>query len=458
MINRTEKIISRINELAAVSEDADGITRRFGTTAFLEAGNKVLHWMRQAGLQARIDAIGNVRGIWHAAGDVGRGAGDDGVRGLAGDGKVGGSAGGGDVRSAAGGGNVGELSGGGKIRTLVIASHIDTVRNAGRWDGPLGVLMGLDLLENIIASKKRLPFHIELIAFCDEEGVRFHSTYLGSKVVAGLLEPELLHRKDEEGIELEEVIRLIGGDPAALGREAIAPEDWMGYFEIHIEQGPVLYEKKIPAALVRAIAGQIRAEVVIKGVAGHAGTVPMDMRKDALCGASEFVLEIEKLALADKHVLTATVGKLQIPNAASNVIPGEVVCSLDLRSADQRVLSEAYKEIGILCAAIGHRRGIDIGLHVQQATPPVDCDVRMNGLLAQSIREAGYEVLSLVSGAGHDAVAVSAVSPVAMLFVRCYKGISHNPLEDVEAEDITAAIGICDNFIHQLTEIWRYQP
>ena len=431
MTIRTEKIISRIHELAAISEEADGITRRFGTAAFVEAGKKVLHWMREAGLQARIDAIGNVRGVWHAAGDDGRGAGE------------------GDVRSPAGEG---------KVRTLVIGSHIDTVRNAGRWDGPLGVIMGLDLLENIIASKKRFPFHIELIAFCDEEGVRFHSTYLGSKVVAGGFEQALLHRKDEDGIELGEVIRLIGGDPARLGQEAIAAEEWLGYFEIHIEQGPVLYEKKIPAALVKAIAGQIRAEVVFSGFAGHAGTVPMDMRKDALCGASEFVLEIEKLALADKQVLVATVGKLQIPGAASNVIPGEVVCSLDLRSADRQVLSAAFEEIGVLCRAIGHRRGIEIGLKVQQATQPIDCDTRMNGLLARSIREAGYEVLSLVSGAGHDAVAVSAVSPVAMLFVRCYKGISHNPQEDVEAEDITAAIGICDNFIHQLTEIWRYQP
>ena len=183
----------------------------------------------------------------------------------------------------------------------------------------------------------------------------------------------------------------------------------------------------------------------------------MDMRHDAPCGASEFVLETEKLALADKQVV-ATVGKLQIPNAASNVIPGEVVCSLDLRSADQQVLSEAFEKIGALCKAIGHRRGIDIGLKVLQATSPVDCDVRMNGLLARSIREEGYEVLSLVSGAGHDAVAVSPVSPVAMLFVRCYKGISHHPLENVEAEDITAATAICDNFIYQLTEIWRYQP
>ena len=413
-MTRTGKIISRINELAAVSEEEDGITRRFGSAAFMEAGRKVLHWMREAGLQARIDAIGNVRGVWRS-----------------------------DQAAA---------------KTLVIASHIDTVRNAGRWDGPLGVLMGLDLLENMIRAKRRLPFHIELIAFCDEEGVRFHSTYLGSKVVAGSFEADMLNRKDEEGITLEEVIRLIGGDPEGLKREAIVREDWLGYFEIHIEQGPVLFERKIPVAPVTAIAGQIRAEVVFRGMAGHAGTVPMDMRADALCAAAEFVLELEKLAVSAHHELVATAGKLQVLNAASNVIPGEVVASLDLRSADEQVLASAYDEIVGLCEGIGHRRGVTVIPKVMQASLPVVCDGRMNELLSHAIRESGYEVLTLVSGAGHDAVAVAAVAPVAMLFVRCYRGISHNPLENVEAEDITAAIAVCDNFIQQLTEIWRYQP
>jgi allantoate deiminase len=425
---RTEKLIARINDLASVSEDEHGITRLFGTAAAMEAGNKVVHWMREAGLRSRIDAIGNIRGIWHAEDE--------------------------------------------NARTLVIASHIDTVRNAGRWDGPLGVLLGLDLLENIIASKKKLPFHIELIAFSDEEGVRFHTTYLGSKVVAGRFEPALLARKDEEGIALEEVIRLIGGDPAALEQEAIAPDRWLGYFEVHIEQGPILYEKNIPVALVKAIAGQIRAEVVFSGMAGHAGTVPMGMRKDALCAAAEFVLAVEALA-ADGltagrglaageertagRKLVATVGKLRIKDAASNVIPGEVVCSLDLRSADQQALTSAYEEIGKMCAAIGRQRGVGVMLQLSQSSLPVACDEEMGAVLARSIESAGYEALSLVSGAGHDGVAISAVAPVAMLFVRCFKGISHHPLENVEAKDIGAAIAICDNFIHQLTEIWRYQ-
>ena len=412
-LQRAEKIVSRIHELAAVSEVSDGITRRYGTDAFLEGAGKVLRWMQEAGLEARIDAIGNVRGLLR----------------------------------------VGKPD----AQTLVIASHIDTVPNAGRWDGPLGVLTGLDLLENIIGSKQGLPFHIELIAFCDEEGVRYHTTYLGSKVVAGSFERELLDRKDEEGISLSAAIHGIGGDVAKLREEAMAPGSWLGYFEIHIEQGPVLEEKGIPAGVVKAIAGQIRAEVVFKGVAGHAGTVPMEGRKDALCGAAEFVVELEKLAFEARHELVATVGKLQVLNPASNVVPGEVVCSVDIRSADGQVLSRSHEKIRALCMEIGKRRDIRVDWKVLQVSDPVQCDAEMSALLLSSVREAGYEPLSLVSGAGHDAVPVSAVSPVAMLFVRCAGGISHHPLEHVETADIAAVIAISDKFIQQLIATWKYQ-
>jgi allantoate deiminase len=409
---RAEKIISRINELASVSEAPKGITRRYGTAAAVEAGEKVQGWMRAAGLQVRVDAIGNIRGVWKS-----------------------------------------ESAGGGR---LVIASHIDTVMDAGRWDGPLGVVMGLDLLENVIGSGGKLPFNIELIAFCDEEGVRFHTTYLGSKVVAGRFERDMLDRKDAEGVSLREAIGKTGGNAEALEEDAIPSDQWLGYFEIHIEQGPVLYEKKAPVALVKGIAGQVRAEVVFKGMAGHAGTVPMEMRNDALCGAAEFILAVEELAGRAGSGLVATVGKLQIANAASNVIPGEVVCSVDIRSADEGVLSQGHLELKALCEAIGGKRSLEVQWKVVQASSPVACDARMNELLGKSIRDAGYEMVELVSGAGHDAVPISAVSPVCMMFVRCYKGISHHPQEHVETEDLAAAIVVADEFIHQLSEIWKY--
>jgi allantoate deiminase len=406
---RAEKILQRINELASISEDEGCITRTYGTKAFIDGRDKVQQWMKEAGLQTSIDNIGNVRGKF--------------------------------------------LSKNPNAKTFIIASHIDTIINAGKFDGPLGVLMGIDLAEQLIGSKTELPFHIELIGFCDEEGCRFHTTYLGSKAVAGSFDERVLNTKDARGISLKEVIEQNGGDVNELSKDAIAKENWLGYFEIHIEQGPVLYEKEIPVGLVTAIAGQCRVGLVFKGEAGHAGTVPMDMRKDALACAAEFVLEAESFAGADKKNLVATVGKLHIVNSATNVIPGEVICSLDLRSADENILLSAYKNSKEIAENICKRRNIVLEWNLIQQTKPVVCDAAMNKLLMQAIEECGYEAVQLVSGAGHDAVPVSVISPVAMLFVKCFKGISHNPLEDVEIKDIMAAIKVSDNFIKRLISI-----
>lgn len=407
---RTGKILMRIDELAAISDDKLCITRTFGSDAFMAGRKKVFTWMEEAGLQTHIDNIGNVRGK--------------------------------------------AVSSNSEALTFIVASHIDTVVNAGKFDGPLGVLMGLDIVEGIVRSKKEIPFHIELIAFSDEEGVRFHTTFLGSRVVAGSFENSLLERKDEQGIRLQEVIELMGGDSSLLINDTITKEDCLGYFEMHIEQGPVLYEKNLPAAVVSSIAGQARVEIIFKGMAGHAGTVPMDMRQDALCCAGEFIIETEKFAKATKNIV-ATIGKLQIMHAASNVIPGEVTCSLDLRSADKNKLVASYEKLQALCTAICRKRNIVVEWKLVQETAPVACDKNMSELLALSVKEAGYEMISLVSGAGHDAVAMSSIAPVCMLFVRCFKGISHNPLEHADEKDIAAALKIADNFIHNLIEKYK---
>ena len=239
---RAIKILDRINELASITEQPGMVTRTYGSPSFVKGAQLVADWMIEAGLQTRTDNIGNVRGRW-----------------------------------------VSKIA---NAKTLIIASHIDTVVNAGKFDGPLGVIMGLDMIENIINSEIELPFNIELIAFADEEGVRFHTTYLGSKVVAGSFDKNLLNRTDKALITLKEAIKSIGGNPDSLLEDAIQDE-LLGYFEIHIEQGPVLYESKDPVAVVSAIAGQKRVELIFTGVAGHAGTVPMDMRQDALCCASD---------------------------------------------------------------------------------------------------------------------------------------------------------------------------
>ena len=403
-LQRAAQVMAQVNELAAISEETTVITRLFGTPAFLQASNWVLGLMKAAGLDARIDNIGNVRGRWASHHT--------------------------------------------NAKTLVIASHIDTVRNAGKFDGPLGALLGLDSITHIIQARIELPFHIELIAFSDEEGVRFHTTYLGSKVVAGTFETSLLHTKDEMGITLQQAIEQMHGNPRQLAADAMAAHDWLGYFEIHIEQGPVLYERDIPVAIVTAIAGQKRAEIIFTGTAGHAGTVPMKMRHDALCCAAEFILETEKLAHSMQVV--ATVGKLHVTGAASNTIPGEVICSLDLRSANEAMAAAAYEQLQQTCITICHKRKIVPEWKLVQQTTPVQCDEGLNTLVAKAIQQCGYPLVTMISGAGHDAVAISAVSPVTMLFVRCYKGISHHPEEAVELKDIAAAIKVSDNFIQQL--------
>lgn len=402
--------MQRINELASISEDPGCITRLFGTDAFVKARDKVIQWMQEAGLQTRVDNIGNARG---------------------------------KLLSAHPG-----------AKTLVIASHIDTVANAGKFDGPLGVVMGLDIIEHLIHQKTILPFHIELIAFSDEEGVRFHTTYLGSKVVAGTFDMNLLIRQDAHSISLQQVLESMGGHASQLAQDAIPADQWLGYFEIHIEQGPVLYDKNIPVGIVTAIAGQNRIEVSFNGEAGHAGTVPMHMRNDALCAAADFILEAEQFATT--HKVLATVGKLQIDDAASNVIPGKVTCTLDMRSADANMLTACHKKLEAIATKICQARNITLQWNLVQQSMPVTCNEGMNRLLVKAITEAGYKAIHLVSGAGHDAVAVSAVSPVAMLFVRCFKGISHNPLENVALKDITAAVEVSTNFINQLIKTYNH--
>ncbi|GAB3317552.1 allantoate amidohydrolase [Hymenobacter humi] len=403
---RAEQIMQRIQQLAAISEDEHGVTRTFGTPAFLEGRALVQTCMEAAGLLTRVDGIGNLRARLESRNP--------------------------------------------DAKTFVLASHIDTVVNAGKFDGPLGVLMGLDLLEQLLAQRADLPFHIELIAFSDEEGVRFHTTYLGSEVVTGAFDHALLARRDEAGVTLDQALEIMGGDASQLALDAIPAAEWLGYFEMHIEQGPVLWERNVPVALVTAIAGQQRVELVFRGMAGHAGTVPMNMRQDALCAAAEFVLTAEQFAQAHGQGLVATVGKLSISHAASNVIPGEVTCTLDLRSPHQAQLADAYRALLNFAEGLAAQRNVELVWRLVQQTAPVACSQPLNDLLAQAIAESGYETMSLVSGAGHDAVPVSAVAPATMLFIRCYKGISHNPLENVELADLAAAIAVADRFIHQL--------
>ena len=402
-LDRADKIIERIHSLGKISENPDCLTRTFGSPAFLQGSRKIMEWMQEAGLNTRIDNIGNVRGRLESPDP--------------------------------------------SAKTLLIGSHMDTVTNAGKFDGPLGVIIAIELLEEF---KKRneitFPFTIECVAFSDEEGARFHTTFLGSKVITGKFDEVLLSKFDHNGTTLQEAIVAMNCDPTLIRQDFIPADELMGYFEIHIEQGPVLFESKIPVAYVNGIAAQKRIEIKFSGFPGHAGTVPMNMRKDALCAAAECITSIESFA-KDHQDFVATVGKLEILNSASNVIPGKISSSLDIRSIDLKLLNENCDLIKKLCTDICGKRSIDLQWNLVQETSPVICDATLNGLLKTSIKKNGHPLIGLTSGAGHDAVEISKVTPVSMLFVRCFEGISHNPLENVEIMDIAAALQVSEDFL-----------
>lgn len=411
---RAEKVMQRIEELSLCSAAEGQLTRLYGTKAFLDARDKLLRWMLADGLTVCTDRIGNVRG------------------------------------RAAGAGNAG--------KTFVLGSHFDTVVNAGKYDGTLGILVAMELVAHLIQSRMVLPFSIEVIGFCEEEGVRFKAPYLGSRSVAGSFDESLFERMDEQGITLKEVVAAIGGDVSKLAEDRIAKDNWLGYLEVHIEQGPVLCERDVPVALVSSIAGQRRVEISFTGVAGHAGTVPMPMRRDALAGAAEFITAVENYALAQKGAIVATTGTIRVHDGATNVIAGKVTCSLDLRSGDGQLLSMAYAQIQQLAETICHKRNIRLDWKLLQQTDPLLCDEQLTETLSNAIATCGFEVIKLVSGAGHDAVPVAAVSPVAMLFVRCFEGISHNPLENVTLNDIQHAIEVGDVFLVNLIQQYTVTP
>jgi allantoate deiminase len=335
--------------------------------------------------------------------------------------------------------------------TLILGSHLDTVRDAGKYDGPLGVLLAIACVERLHQQDRRLTFAIEVMAFADEEGLRYHTAYLGSKVVAGSFDDAYLDLRDSDGVSLSDAVRAFGGDPTMLQQDARRRDDVLGYVEVHIEQGPVLQALDLPVGVVTAIAGQSRFELSFRGIAGHAGTVPMHLRKDALCAAAELVLQVEQAARTQDG-LVATVGQLDVQPGASNVIPGMVTISLDVRHGDDVVREQAIKELRSQAEEIGIARGVDVTRQLVQESKSVPCSPELADLLAEAVKMQGLAVHRLPSGAGHDAVVMSAISPVGMLFVRCKDGISHNPAESVTTDDVAAAIGVTERFLELLSQ------
>jgi allantoate deiminase len=399
--------MKRLDILGALSDEPSRLTRPFAGEAMRRAHGEVEAWMRKAGMVVRHDNIGNLRGRYEA--------------------------------SVAG------------APTLILGSHLDTVRDAGRYDGPLGVVVAIAAVQRLHDPGLRLPFAIEIIAFADEEGLRFSSTYLGSRAVAGSFDLANLDHTDAAGITMREAIKVFGGDPSRIREDKWHARRPLGYIEVHIEQGPVLENLALPVGVVTAIAGQARYLVTFTGQAGHAGTVPMNGRRDALAAAAEFVLAVESDAGAHEGVV-ATVGQVTIHPGASNVIPGLVEVSLDVRHADESVRAERTRRILERADEIGARRGVETSTRLQGDNPSVPCAPRLVSLLAKAIESEGLEVVRLASGAGHDAVPMSAVADVAMLFVRCKGGISHNPAESVTAADVSVSIDVLSRFMELLAK------
>lgn len=395
-------VMERCDILGGYSEEPGILTRRYGTPAMRQVNERVAAWMHDAGMTVRQDNAGNLVGRYEAS-------------------------------SAS-------------AKTLLLGSHLDTVRDAGKYDGPLGVLTALACVQRLHDRQERLPFAIELFAFADEEGLRFHSSYLGSKVVADTFDPATLRLADSEGVTLAEAMRTFGGNPDILQAAKRDGSDLLGYLEVHIEQGPVLEALNLPVGVVSSIAGQSRISVNFSGEAGHAGTVPMARRHDALCAAAEFVLAVESLGRSLPG-LVATVGQITVQPGASNVIPGLVTLSLDVRHQDDAVREQACRQLQEQASNIGRARQVSPNWQLLQVNCTVPCAPHFTALLGRAIEAVQYPVHALPSGAGHDAVAMSDLTEIAMLFVRCKGGISHHPAESVAPEDVAIAIEVLEQFL-----------
>ena len=393
-------VMKRCDALEEISEERGLLVRPYGSDAMRRVNETAEGWMREVGMSVRTDDIGNLIGRYEGSGE----------------------------------------------ETFVFGSHFDTVRDAGRYDGPLGVLIALACVERLHDRDERLPFAVEVVAFADEEGLRFGTTYLGSSYYAGAFDESLLELADSNGVTLAEAARSFGGDPEVLLGTRSAPENAIGYCEVHIEQGPVLEERDLPVGVVSAITGLSRLKVGFSGMAGHAGTVPMEGRRDALCAASEFVLEAEAAAKAEPGSV-ATVGAISARPGAGNVIPGDVDLSLDVRHGDDAARERLRDRLRKRAGEIAASRGCEHHWQARQESVAVPCDWRLGALLEAAIERAGVEAVRLPSGAGHDAAQMAVVCPAAMLFVRCKEGISHNPAESVEEDDVAVTIDVMSTFL-----------
>ena len=400
----------RMDELGQVTDEPGRLTRTFLSPAMERANALVGGWMREAGLTVREDETGNLIGRREA----------DGVQAST------------PEHRAKAGRTVG-------AKTLLIGSHLDTVRNAGRFDGALGVVLPIIALGELRRLKISLPFHVEVLGFSEEEAVRFLGAYIGSKAFTGRLSATDLALKDARGLSLREVIESHSGRTFVLPKSAHRTENLLGYVEVHIEQGPVLEADGLPLGVVSAIASQTRGRLTFRGKAGHAGTTPMNLRRDSLTGAAEFILFAEAFATG-RSPLVATVGTISVPAGAANVIPGETIVSLDVRHPSNAKCRQAVNRLTKAALAIARRRGLVCEWEQTMEHRATACSKELTQVLREGIATVQPEAPTLVSGAGHDGVIMAELTPIAMMFVRCRDGLSHHPGEFVSPGDLQSAL------------------
>jgi allantoate deiminase len=386
-----------------MSEEPGRTTRRFLTEPFRQVHQHLSTRMESLGMTVHVDAVGNLRGLWKPL-----------------------------VASG---------------KRLILGSHIDTVPDAGAFDGVLGVVLALELIAS--AKSLELSLSLEVIAFAEEEGVRFGFPFIGSRAVAGRFDPSILGIKDAGGVTVHEAIENFGLDPNDF-QQAVADEQSIAFLEIHIEQGPVLEAEDLSVAAVTSIVGQTRLDLKFTGHANHAGTTPMHLRRDALAATAEWITKVEALAVKTEG-LVATVGKLDVHPNAGNVIPGSVDLSLDVRHVEDNVRRASIDELLEQASNIATHRGLKLDWTKKMDEPSVPMDERLTAFMTDAITSAGFPSKSMPSGAGHDAMIMARRMPTAMLFLRSPGGLSHRPDESVQVQDVEAALRVGEKFLQRLS-------
>lgn len=404
-VARATEVLARCQALARLSEDADSLRRTFLSPPLRDCHEAISAWLKPLNVSTTIDAAGNLRALYTAATTA--------------------------------------------TPRLLIGSHLDTVPNAGVYDGPLGIVLGVALLEELQTQNLHLPFAVELVAFSEEEGVRFGAPFLGSRALIGALDENLLNRCDANGISVREAIQNFGLDPGQLPAAQLHVENVLGYLEFHIEQGPILDNLGLPLAAVEAIVGQSRLSITFTGVANHAGTTPMDARHDALVAAAEWMVAVENEASRSSG-LVATVGVITVLPGAANVIPREARLTLDIRHQSDAVRSDALHALTARAQEIATRRNLSLNIGTLIDQPSVAMDRFLTAQIESAIRSAGCTPHRMASGAGHDAMILAERVPSAMIFLRTPGGVSHDPAESVLPEDVACAIDCGVHLLKQL--------